>query len=148
MQLPQVINRKVGYINSNINFIATFSGEGKTAYTVMREEHTDVKAFPKHHPSGRFGLNHPRNIRLSQQMYFNQRLLNQDKRFAKDPCYLFMASYYIERQAVERQRRRSARRSCLLGQTAFPSSRCGHLLARQNASHLSQDLLAAAPDPS
>ena len=103
MQLLQVINRKVAYINSNNNFIATFSGEGKTAYTVMREEHTDVKALPKHHPSGRFGLNHPRKIRLSQQMYFNQRLLNQDKRFAKDPCYLFMASYYIERQAVERQ---------------------------------------------
>ena len=103
LQLPQVINRKVANINSNNNFIATFSGEGKTAYTVMREEHTDVKAFPKHHPSGRFGLNHPRKIRLSQQMYFNQRLLNQDKRFAKDPCYLFMASYYIERQAVERQ---------------------------------------------
>jgi hypothetical protein len=103
LQLHQVLNRKIAYINSQYNFIVTFSGEGKTAYTFLTEEHTDVKAFPKHHPSGKFGLNHPRKIRLSLQMYFNQRLLNQDKRFSKDPCYLFMASYYIERQAVERQ---------------------------------------------
>ena len=36
-------------------------------------------------------------------MYFNQRLLNVDERFSKDFCYLFMASYYVERLALERQ---------------------------------------------
>ena len=101
--MPQVIIRIATYFNSLNYYISTFAGEGKVVSGILREPHSDVKAFPKHHPSGRFGLNYPRKIRLSQQMYFNQRLLNQDKRFAKDPCYLFMASYYIERQAVERQ---------------------------------------------
>ena len=39
---------------------------------------------------------------MSPQVYFNQRLLNIDDRFSKDPCYLFMAAYYVERNALER----------------------------------------------
>ena len=102
-KLPQVIIRTSAYFNSLNYYIFTFIGEGKVVSGILREPHSDVKAFPKHHPSGRFGINHPRKIRLSPQMYFNQRLLNQDRRFSKDPCYLFMASYYQERQAVESQ---------------------------------------------
>ena len=102
-KLPQVIIRTSAYFNSLNYYIFTFIGEGKVVSGILREPHSDVKAFPKHHPSGRFGLNHPRKIRLYPQMYFNQRLLNQDRRFSKDPCYLFMASYYQERQAVESQ---------------------------------------------
>ena len=78
-------------------------GEGKVPTNFLREEHFDVKAFPKHHPSGQYGLNHKRPIRLYPQMYFNQRLLNKDRRFSQDSCYLFMASYYIERLALEKQ---------------------------------------------
>ena len=78
-------------------------GEGKIPSNLMREEYFDVKAFPKFHPSGKFGLHHNRKHKLSAQMYFNQRLLNLDDRFSKDPCYVFMASYYIERQGIERQ---------------------------------------------
>ena len=78
-------------------------GEGKVPTNFLREEHFDVKAFPKLHPSGQYGINHPRHIRLYPQMYFNQRLLNKDRRFSQDSCYLFMASYYIERLALEKQ---------------------------------------------
>ena len=78
-------------------------GEGKVPTNFLREKHFDVKAFPKYHPSGQFGLDHPRPIRLYPQMYFNQRLLNKDRRFSQDSCYLFMASYYIERLALEKQ---------------------------------------------
>ena len=78
-------------------------GEGKVPSNIMRDEFFDVKAFPKYHPSGQFGLHHIRKHKLSAQMYFNQRLLNHDDRFARDPCYVFMASYFIERQGIERQ---------------------------------------------
>ena len=101
--MHQVIIKIAAYFNSVKYYISTFAGEGKVVSGILREPHSDVKAFPKHHPSGRFGINHPRKIRLYPQMYFNQRLLNQDRRFSKDPCYLFMASYYQERQAVESQ---------------------------------------------
>jgi hypothetical protein len=78
-------------------------GEGKIPSNMMRDENFDVKAFPKYHPSGKFGLHYKRNHKLSAQMYFNQRLLNKDDRFSRDPCYVFMASYFIERQGIERQ---------------------------------------------
>ena len=85
-------------------------GEGKSATNLMREENFDVQAFPKHHPSGRFGLHFKRKLKLTPQMYFSQRLLNADERFSKDSCYLFMASYYIERLALEKQISISGRR--------------------------------------
>ena len=83
--------------------IVVAPGEGKIPTNIMREEHMDVKAFPRHHPSGRFGLHHPRKIKLTPSMYFNQRLLNHDERFSKDTFYLFMASTFLERLAIERQ---------------------------------------------
>ena len=78
-------------------------GEGKLPNSLLREDDFDVKAFPKHHPNGQFGIHHVRQQKLTNQMYFNQRLLNQDERFSRDPCYLFTACYFIERQMIERQ---------------------------------------------
>ena len=76
-------------------------GEGKVPSNILREDHFDVKGFPNYHPSGKFGLSYDRKCRLSAKVFFNQRLLNADERFSKDPCYIFMASYYCERQSVE-----------------------------------------------
>ena len=92
------------YKGDGKNSIKIAPGEGKVPSNILREDHFDVKAFPKHHPDGKFGLHHkPRKYKLSPQVYFNQRLLNADERFSKDPCYLFMASYYVERLSLERQ---------------------------------------------
>ena len=40
-------------------------GEGKIPTNMMREKHMDVKAFPRHHPSGNFGFNHEREFILT-----------------------------------------------------------------------------------
>ena len=50
-------------------------GEGKIPTNLLREEHFDVRAFPKHHPNGQFGFHHERKHKLSAQIYFDQRLL-------------------------------------------------------------------------
>ena len=78
-------------------------GEGKIPTNIMREENVDVKAFPRHHPSGQYGLDHKREFKLSPSQYFQQRLLNQDDRFSKDPFYVFLATSYVERHAIEQQ---------------------------------------------
>ena len=83
--------------------IAIAPGEGKIPSNLMREDFFDVKAFPRHHPSGKFGLDHSRMYKLTPKHYFEQRLLNADERFQKDPCYVFMASYYLERRSIEGQ---------------------------------------------
>ena len=78
-------------------------GEGVVPTNILREEHFDVKSFPKHHPSGKYGLHYDRKCILSAKVYFNQRLLNADERFSKDSCYVFMASYYCERDSLEQK---------------------------------------------
>jgi len=83
--------------------ISIAPGEGKIPTNYLRQEHFDVKSFVRHHPTGRFGLHHPRSIRLSDLMYFNQRLLNKDERFSKDPFYVFMSAAYLERKGLESQ---------------------------------------------
>ena len=78
-------------------------GENKIPTNFMRDEHFDVKAFPTLHPTGNYGLNHPRDQKLPPVYYFNQRLLNVDQRFAKHAPYLFAAQQYVERNTLEGQ---------------------------------------------
>ena len=49
---------------------------------ILMEKDWDVKSFPLVHPDGQYGLNHEREIKLSPLQYFNERLLNKDKRFS------------------------------------------------------------------
>ena len=89
--------------NDNGKGISIAPGEGKIPTNFLREENIDVKGFPRHFPSGINGIDHIREIRLTKQMYFNQRLLNKNERFSTDPYYVFMATSYIERLQLERQ---------------------------------------------
>ena len=77
-------------------------GEGKTPTNYMREENFLETAFPRHYPNGKYGLFHDRPKKLSPQQYFNQRLLNVDRRFSSDYGFLFVAQQYTERHAIER----------------------------------------------
>ena len=52
------------------------------------------------HPDGQFGLHHKRKVRLTEQQYFAQRILNQDPRFSKSPSYIFAAAAYIEQKQL------------------------------------------------
>ena len=90
--------------NSNKKYgIDIAPGENKIPTNFMRDEFFDVKAFPTLHPTGRYGLNHPRIQKLPPVYYFNQRLLNADPRFAKHPPYLFASQQYVERNTLESQ---------------------------------------------
>ena len=78
-------------------------GENKLLKNRLREKDSDVRAFPKHYPSGHYGISFPRKHKLTNQMFFNQRLLNVDERFSRDNFYLFMASTFIEEEQLEKQ---------------------------------------------
>ena len=68
-----------------------------------KEEYFDLKAFPRHHPTGTCGLHSKRTIKVTAQSYFVQRVMNKDERFSTDPAYIFMAQYYVERAKLESQ---------------------------------------------
>ena len=78
-------------------------GENKIPTNRLREKDFDVRAFPKHYPSSKYGINHPRKYKLTKQMFLNQRLLNEDERFSKDSFFVFMASTLIEQEQLEKQ---------------------------------------------
>ena len=95
------IEKKTKLQSKSVHVVAP--GEGKVPTNWLREEDFDTAAFPRHHPDGKYGVAEKRDPKLSLQEYFTQRLFNVDKRFAKDPDYLFIAQYFVERNALEQQ---------------------------------------------
>ena len=69
----------------------------------LKDKDFDVKAFPCLHPTGKFGLNHERDIKITSQLYFAQRLLHKNQMFAKSIPYLFMAHQFVEREMLQKQ---------------------------------------------
>ena len=51
---------------------------------------------------------------ISPQQYFSQRVLNVDKRFARDEDFLFVAQQFVERYALERQINISAQKGKII----------------------------------
>ena len=80
-----------------------FAGEGKIPSNLMRQKHWDALAYPRHYPTGRWGLHHERKQKLSNQLYFQQRIMNRDERFCTDMSYLFAAQQFVERAKIESQ---------------------------------------------
>ena len=93
--------KKKKKIASNITYDLA-PGECKIPSNYMRDPRFLETAFPRHFPDGEYGLFCDRLKKLTPQQYFNQRLLNYDKRFAKDYSFLFVAQQYTERYAIER----------------------------------------------
>ena len=109
MKLLQVCYICYG-LYSCVNQFTYLPGEGKIPNNWLREENFDAKGFLTLYPTGRYGLHHPRKIKLSAQKFFNQRLTMDDDRFAKNIPYVFMCMQYIERTMLENQINVSAQR--------------------------------------
>ena len=76
-------------------------GEGKLPKNIMLDTDWDIKAWPSLHPDGKFGLNHSRKRKLTDQKYFVQRIRNKDRRFEENPGYVFAAAAYIEKKQLQ-----------------------------------------------
>ena len=90
--------------NKNIdeeNEISIAPGEGHKPSNILTDKKWDVRAFPMMHPNGKNGLHESRNVKLSDQYYFVQRLRNLDTRFSDEPSYIFAAASYLEKRAME-----------------------------------------------
>ena len=96
-------------------------GEGKMPTSLMRDETYDVDAFPILHPSGRYGLNHKREFKITPQEYFKIRLQNFDRRWSLNKAYMFSALYYIERHHYESQINVSCQRGKLVNESIVHS---------------------------
>ena len=77
-------------------------GEGKLPTSLMEEMDWDIKSFPCLHPDGKNTLQSDRLIKLGEQEYFTQRILNKDTRFAENAAYIFAAIAFIENKQIQR----------------------------------------------
>ena len=80
--------------------LAFAPAEGNHPTNLLGEKDWDVKSWPGLHPDAKFGLHHKRKVRLTDQQYFGQRILNEDQRFSKSPGYTFAAAAYIEQKQL------------------------------------------------
>ena len=75
-------------------------GEGKLPENILYSENWDAQAFPLKHADGKYNLDHKRDVKLSDQYYFVQRLRNKDPRFRNDTAYVFAAASYLEKKLL------------------------------------------------
>ena len=76
-------------------------GEGQKLKSIHGDKHWDIKAFPHlHNADGSNGKDQERKVRLTDQRYFIQRIINKEKRFAASAAYLYSAIAYIEEKRI------------------------------------------------
>ena len=91
------------FLDSEGNQVADLDfapGEGKKPANFLYQKHWDIKSWATLLPDGKFGLNHERKVKLTNQNYFQQRILNVDDRFAKTPGYVFGAMSFVEAERL------------------------------------------------
>ena len=82
------------------NIFCVAPGEGKTPISIAKDEFFDEMFNPTKYPFGDGGLKTPRDTKVTERKYFNQRLLDADRRFGKDIEYLLTVQYMVEDKQV------------------------------------------------
>ena len=88
--------------NDESPYIDFAPAEGQTPTNILSDDKWDIKTFPLLYADGKGGLRQDRKRKLNDTQYFQQRILNYDERFAKNPSYLFAATQYVEQKQLQR----------------------------------------------
>ena len=91
---------EINYLEDNSGNISIAPGEGKLPSNLLEENDWDLKTFPCLLPDGQNSLHAKREMKLSEQDYFVQRVMNKNTRFAHNPAFIFAAIALIERSQV------------------------------------------------
>ena len=83
--------------------ISVAPGEGQSPLNVLFDKNWDVQAFPHlHNADGSNGKDQDREVKLTDQRYFIQRINNKELRFSQCPAYLYAAVGYLDNQQIQR----------------------------------------------
>ena len=83
--------------------ISVAPGEGQMPKDILMEDDWDIKAFPHiHNLDGSNGLAHSREVRLTDQKYFIQRICNKSTKYSKCQPYIYAAVCNLERKQLQR----------------------------------------------
>ena len=87
-------NNDVPEISVQEDTIKVAPGEGKIPKDILQDNDWDMRAFPALDPEGKNSLNFKREVKLSAQDFFHQRIMNINTRFAKCSNVLCCFSVY------------------------------------------------------
>ena len=93
---------EIGVEENTTDPIQVAPGQGKIPQSILHEEDFEVKSFPCLFPDGRNGKDQPRDVKVSDQEYWEQRILNVDTRCGNCPSYAFMAAAHTEMKQMNR----------------------------------------------
>ena len=93
-------NNNVPEISIQDQVVTVAPGEGKIPKDILQDKDWDMRAFPALDPKGENSLNCERNVKLSAQDFFQQRIMNINSRFAKCSSFVFAAVQYIENKQL------------------------------------------------
>ena len=89
--------------DGDIPILTVAPGEGKTPTNIMTEKNWDIKAFPHlNNPDGKNCKDQERELNLTDQYYFIQRISNGNACFARSPAYVYAAIAYLEKKQLQR----------------------------------------------
>ena len=77
-------------------------GQGKIPRSILQETDFELKSFPCLFPDGRNGKDEERKVKLGEQDYWCQRILNVDERCGSHPPYVFTAAAHTEQKQMHR----------------------------------------------
>ena len=97
---PEIFLNENGERVTHNEHLSFAPGEGSYPTNILTEKDWEIKSWPALLPDGLYGLHHKRKVRLTDQQYFIQRILNKDLRFSKSPGYIFAAAGYIEQKQL------------------------------------------------
>ena len=81
--------------------IALSPGEGKRPTSIIMDDEWDMKTHPFLDPSGQNNMSKERKVKLRDQQFFEQRILNEERIFSNTPSWIFAAVNYLERRQMK-----------------------------------------------
>ena len=90
-------------MTDNYPEISVAPGEDQIPINMLYDKDWDVMAFPAlHNIDGSNGKDQDREVKLTSQRYFIQRVTNVNSRFARCPAYLYAAVGFQEKMQINR----------------------------------------------
>ena len=86
---------------SEDSVVSVAPGEGRRPEGLLYAKNFDTKAFPRlHNPDGSNGLHQDRAVKITDQQYFLQRLINCNRKWARDFAYLCLVTLFQEMKVI------------------------------------------------
>ena len=85
-----VMTKKYPETSFKLDAVQVAPGEGQIPTNILSTNSWDIDSFPSLFPSGKYGMHHEREIKLTPQEHICARILNKDTSFAKNNAYVFL----------------------------------------------------------